>query len=37
MITDFLFGGVLSTVVAVGIGAGFAWFWYGRSLLRLRD
>jgi hypothetical protein len=24
-------------VVAVGIGAGFAWFWYGRPLLRLRD
>jgi hypothetical protein len=26
-----------SSVVAVGIGAGFAWFWYGRPLLRLRD
>jgi Family of unknown function (DUF6328) len=36
MITDYLFGGVLSVVVAVGIGAGFAWFWYGRPLLRLR-
>ena len=30
MITDYLFGGVLSAVVAIGIGAGFAWFWYGR-------
>jgi hypothetical protein len=28
--------GVLSTVVAVGIGGAFAWFWYGRRLLRLR-
>jgi hypothetical protein len=37
MITDFLFGGVLSAVVAVGIGTAFAWFWYGRPLLRLRD
>jgi HAMP domain-containing protein len=37
MITDFLFGGVLSAVVAVDIGAAFAWFWYGRPLLRLRD
>ena len=37
MITDFLFGGVLSAVVAFGIGAGFAWFWYVRPLLRLRD
>jgi hypothetical protein len=37
VITDVLFGGVLSTVVAVGLGAGFAWFWYGRPLLRLRD
>src|SRR5918994_2354681 len=37
MITDFLFGGVLSAVVAVGIGATFPWFWYGPPLLRLRD
>jgi hypothetical protein len=28
--------GVLSAVVAVGIGGAFAWFWYGRRLLRLR-
>jgi Right handed beta helix region len=28
--------GVLSAVVAVGIGGAFAWFWYGRPLLRLR-
>jgi hypothetical protein len=37
VITDFLFGGVLAVVVAVGIGGAFAWFWYGRPLLRLRD
>ena len=37
MITDFLFGGVLAVVVAVGIGGAFAWFWYGRPLLRLRS
>jgi hypothetical protein len=37
MITNFLFGDVLSAVVAVGLGAGFAWFWYGRPLLHLRD
>jgi hypothetical protein len=28
--------GVLSAVVAVGIAGAFAWFWYGRPLLRLR-
>ena len=37
LITDFLFGGVLAVVVAVGIGGAFSWFWYGRPLLRLRS
>jgi Family of unknown function (DUF6328) len=35
LITDVLFGGLLSVVVAAGTGAVFAWFWYGRPLLRL--
>ena len=37
LITDVMFGGVVATVATVAIGAVFAWVWYGRPLLRLRD
>ena len=37
LITDVLFGGVVASVATVAIGAVFAWVWYGRPLLRLRD
>ncbi len=36
VITDVLFGDVLSAVAAAGLGAAFVWFWYGQPLLRLR-
>ena len=36
LITDALFGGVVTTVATVPIGVVFAWVWYGQTLLRLR-
>jgi len=37
LITNVLFGGVVTTVAPVAIGAVFAWVWCGQPLLRLRD
>ena len=36
LITDALFGGVVTTLATVAIGVVFAWVWYGQTLLRLR-
>jgi len=38
LITDVLYGEPATAVVAAGLGAAFAWFWFGLPLLRrLRD
>jgi cation transport ATPase len=36
LITDVLFGSIAAVVAIAGLGAAFAWFWYGQPLLRLR-